>query len=152
VADGAAELRRAVAEGHELGNHSWSHPNLTDRPQLATREMRRTNVVIEEVTGALPRWFRPPFGRGADSLVAPAGEMGLEIALWDVDARDWGERDPEAIVERVLQGAEAGSVVVMHDQADDSAGATLAAIREIAPVLKDEGLEMVTLARLLSET
>jgi peptidoglycan-N-acetylglucosamine deacetylase len=112
--------------------------------------MRATTAAVEATVGIRPRWFRPPFGRAAEALSKPALEAGLEVALWDVDARDWGENDSDAIAERVLTKAEAGSVIVLHDQGGDAAKATISAVCEIATVLADEGLAMVTVSELFS--
>jgi peptidoglycan/xylan/chitin deacetylase (PgdA/CDA1 family) len=150
VEAGAAALRRAVAEGHELANHSWSHPDLTGRQEEAAREIELTNAAIERTAAAAPRWFRPPFGRGADSLERPAHDLGLEVVMWDVDARDWEAGDAEAVTERVLNEADAGSIVVMHDQHGEAASATIEAVGEIAAVLRQEGSELVTVSELLA--
>ncbi|MDR0816192.1 MAG: polysaccharide deacetylase family protein [Desulfovibrio sp.] len=82
-------VRRIVAEGHEVGNHSWSHPNLRMVPRdRKLAEIARTDVLLRSL-GAAPLFLRPPYGAFDNSTVEAAGSLGLSIILWSVDTKDW---------------------------------------------------------------
>ncbi|MBO6170962.1 MAG: polysaccharide deacetylase family protein [Desulfovibrio sp.] len=82
-------IRRELAEGHEVANHSWSHPNLR---RVSTERIRRemeTTVAVLAPLGASPRFFRPPYGSYSACVEETANSLGMEIALWSHDSRDW---------------------------------------------------------------
>lgn len=88
--------RRIAEEGHDIQNHSWSHPNLARaEEQDVRRELERTQNIIEEVTGVRPTKIRPPYGAGGfranldSELVEVAQELSLTIVTWDIDTEDW---------------------------------------------------------------
>jgi peptidoglycan/xylan/chitin deacetylase (PgdA/CDA1 family) len=110
-------LRRAAREGHEIGNHSWSHPQLNKMSDEAVRtQLRRTDDLIKSVTGKRPTLFRPPYG-----AITPRqkkwihDEFGYEIILWDVDPLDWREPGPATVCNRILKETRPGSIVLSHD-------------------------------------
>jgi peptidoglycan/xylan/chitin deacetylase (PgdA/CDA1 family) len=111
-------LRRAVSEGHRVGNHTWSHPDLTGLPPDAVRhELRRTSAVITEATGEPPATWRPPFGEHDAAVDAEADALGMELVMWGegTDSLDWQGGSPQAVAERVVGNAEPGSIVLLHD-------------------------------------
>lgn len=88
--------RKIVEQGHDIQNHSWSHPNLaTASEQEVRRELERTQDIIEEVTGVRPTKIRPPYGAGGfrrsldQELIKVAQELSLAIVTWDIDTEDW---------------------------------------------------------------
>lgn len=88
--------RKIVEQGHDIQNHSWSHPNLaTATEQEVRRELERTQDIIEEVTGVRPTKIRPPYGAGGfrrsldQELIKVAQELSLAIVTWDIDTEDW---------------------------------------------------------------
>jgi peptidoglycan-N-acetylglucosamine deacetylase len=110
-------VRRASAEGHRIGNHSWSHPRLTtlDRAQVES-QLRRTNEVIGRATGHSPSEWRPPYGATDARVEAAARDVGLDsMVLWTVDPRDWADPPATTIRDRVLQQVRPGSIVLLHD-------------------------------------
>ncbi len=110
-------VRRASEEGHRIGNHSWSHPDLTrlDQAQVAS-QLQRTSDVIEQVTGHAPTEWRPPYGATNDLVAAAAQNVGLNPpVLWTVDPRDWADPPATTIRDRVLQGLRPGGIVLLHD-------------------------------------
>jgi peptidoglycan/xylan/chitin deacetylase (PgdA/CDA1 family) len=120
-------VRRISAEGHRIGNHSWSHPELTtlDRAQVRA-QLRRTNEVIEQVTGNTPSEWRPPYGATNGLVEAAAQDVGLDsMVLWTVDPRDWADPPATTIRDRVLQGVRAGSIVLLHDGTGQNTPAAL---------------------------
>ena len=120
-------VRRASKEGHRIGNHSWSHPELTtlDRAQM-TAQLRRTSEVIEQVTGDSPGEWRPPYGATNGLVEAAARDVGLDsMVLWTVDPRDWADPPATTIRDRVLQGVRPGSIVLLHDSTGRNTPAAL---------------------------
>ncbi|MEX5717755.1 polysaccharide deacetylase family protein [Geodermatophilus maliterrae] len=112
-----ALLRRAIAEGHRIGNHSWSHPDLTTltRAQVQS-QLQRTTDVIREATENAPTEWRPPYGATNALVEAAAQDVGLSsMVLWTVDPRDWADPPATTIRDRVLQRVRPGSVVLLHD-------------------------------------
>ena len=115
-------VRRIAAEGHLIGNHSWSHPNLALTGAVRVREeLARTSAVLEQIAGERVRWFRPPFGARRPAVLRIARELGLTPVLWNAMTSDWSERRAERIAERITEQVErAGrrgwaANVVLHD-------------------------------------
>ena len=110
-------LRRAAREGHEIGNHSWSHPQLNKMSDEAVRsQLRRTDDLIKSVTGKRPTLFRPPYGAiTARQKKWIHDEFGYQIILWDVDPLDWKEPGPATVANRILKETRSGSIVLSHD-------------------------------------
>lgn len=148
IAAGGQALRRAVACGHELANHSWAHRDLSRAPAGTEADLRRASRELHTVAGAEPALFRAPYGRWSPALVRAARGAGLRSVGWDVDSRDWAGIGPTAIVENVLARARPGSIVLLHDGAGER-GATVEALGRIVPVLHEEGIATVTASELL---
>lgn len=137
-----ALVRRIVDEGHVIGNHSWSHPNLaltaTTRVQ---EELRRTSVVLEEMTGGPVRYFRPPFGARRPGVLRAARQLGLTPVMWNAMTDDWREPSEERIARRLFERIDrltsrgfAGNIVLhdgSHQEASASRGPSVAACGKI---------------------
>jgi peptidoglycan/xylan/chitin deacetylase (PgdA/CDA1 family) len=120
--------RKIVEQGHDIQNHSWSHPNLaTATEQEVRRELERTQDIIEEVTGVRPTKIRPPYGAGGfrrsldQELIEVAQELSLTVVTWDIDTEDWkapqglGPEKIAYIEEQFTQQRRRGSFnVLMH--------------------------------------
>lgn len=139
VGGGSALVQRAVAEGHRIGNHSWSHPSLAglSRPAF-DQEIGRTQDAIEAATGTRPSCLRPPYGAMSDQTRAWAAEAGLVTVLWDIDPQDWARPGVDAIVGSVVDYARPGDVVLFHDGGGNR-DQTIAALERILPQLADRG-------------
>jgi peptidoglycan-N-acetylglucosamine deacetylase len=150
--------RRMVAEGHEIGNHSWSHPDLAGLSESAIRvELTATGRVIEAVTGRRPMLFRPPYiGDARPSTIerlrpmAVANDLGYRVAGLEVDTRDWFQDDPEAIVTLALKQIDAGKgrIILLHDAGGDRTP-TVAALGPLIDSLRARGFTLTTVAGLL---
>lgn len=120
-----AMVRRELAEGHAVGNHSWSHPEL---PRLTDAEIRsqlaRTSDAIRSA-GGTPSCFRPPYGATSDRVQSIASSLGMQQILWNVDTRDWEHQDVSSIMSH-FGGPRDGVVILMHDGGGNR-GATLRA-------------------------
>lgn len=144
------EIARAVAEaGHEIGNHTFTHPNLILTPPAAVRqELEETQRAIEDATGATPRLFRPPFGGRRPDVLATARTLGLEPVMWNVSARDWVLRSGEAIAALVTKQFTGGDIVLMHDGGHTGIGADRAATVDATRLLLErfkDGREFVAI-------
>ena len=108
-------VRRIKAEGHEIGNHTYSHPYLylMDREKIA-EEIDRTQDALEKISGRRPRLFRPPFGVRWFSLWPLLRERGLTMVLWSIRGYD-GELGASAIAEKTLSQLQPGGIILLHD-------------------------------------
>jgi len=147
--------QRVLAEGHEVGNHSYSHPiYLYHRSWRTRQELERAQAVISDTTGMRPRFARPPCGVRTRAYFAATRSLGLRTVQWDVTGFDWKRRGAKQIAQDVLRGARAGSIVLLHD--GDSDGKrdrreTVAALPWIIQGLHDKGLSVAPLNELLSK-
>jgi len=148
------DVARAVAaRGHELGNHTDSHPRLDFKsPQFIYREMARAQETIQEITGAKPRWFRAPYGVRWFGVGQAQQLLGLRGVMWTVIGRDW--RWPAARVsELVLNSSANGAIVCLHDgrgvRPAPDIGATIETIESILPRLQERGFQFLTLTQIL---
>ncbi len=140
-------VRDIVAEGHEVGNHSWSHPALGRLPDAAVREeLRRTHDAIHRACGVAPLVFRPPYG----SLTIPqqewiAREFGYPSVFWSVDPNDWKDRNSSVVSSRILAATRPGSIILAHDIHPT----TVSAMPATLPVLAKRGLKFLTVSQLM---
>jgi len=111
-------LRRIVAEGHEVGNHTYSHlfTYFKTRRRLA-EEIDRTQETIEKVTGIKTRIFRPPYGARWFGLVPTLLERGMHMVLWSATGYDW-KKDVPGITKAALRELKPGAIILMHDGRD----------------------------------
>ena len=108
-------LRRIAREGHEVGNHTYSHPFVffKSRRRIA-EEIDRTQAIIEKVIGFRPKIFRPPYGARWFGLVPTLLERGMHLILWSAAGYDW-KKDVQGITEAALRGLKPGAVILLHD-------------------------------------
>lgn len=141
-------LSRIVTEGHEVGNHTWSHRFLTTQTSKSIlRELRSTDDVISEVTGHSPATFRPPYGAVTGPLSGwLAHEFGYATILWSVDAKDWESPTPEIITDRLVSSTIDGSIILAHDLV----AAAVDAMPETLDRLLDHGFRFATVSELIS--
>ncbi|WP_053747662.1 polysaccharide deacetylase family protein [Streptomyces sp. MMG1533] len=135
-------VRAEMKSGHEIANHSWNHPVLTNlTPAQVRSQLERTNAAIKAATGREPTLFRPPYG-AIDGKVRAA--TSLSPALWDVDTLDWKFHDPAKVAQTVISQAEPNDVVLVHDIHPTS----VAAIPEVLRTLTARGYHFVTVSHL----
>ncbi|WP_063772026.1 polysaccharide deacetylase family protein [Kitasatospora mediocidica] len=110
-------VRRVVEDGHRLGNHTWSHPDLGTLSAAEVRdELERTNEIIARAGRTdPPTLFRAPGGNFTKASLAVGAAMGLRPVSWSVDPEDWSRPGTDAIVERVMSQSRTGSIVLEHD-------------------------------------
>lgn len=132
-------VERMAAEGHQVGNHTWSHVRLTN-PETAGQEIRMTEKALEELLGEENFWLRPPYG-----LIDGDVEVSVPMVKWSVDPRDWESRNTAQVVRTVLRDAGPNSIILLHDIYPSSVKAAL----EIVDALEEEGYWFVTVEELL---
>lgn len=147
AADHPDILKRAVREGHEIANHSWSHPNLGKMSDDAVRrELQKTDDAIAAAIGKRPTLMRPPYG----SITAHQkkwihDEFGYRIIIWDVDPLDWKRPGPSVVTARILKETHPGSIVLAHD----IHAPTIEAMPKTFEQLIEKGFKSVTVTELL---
>jgi peptidoglycan-N-acetylglucosamine deacetylase len=141
--------RRIVDEGHELGNHTYSHRYLPlQRSAAVTRELAATDAAIERATGIVPSLARPPYGGRSTRTVRAFDRSGKRTVLWDVNSFDWKGTTAREIVERVLARVRPGSIVLLHE-AREGGEVTIEAVRMLVPALRERGFELSTTSETL---
>lgn len=145
----AGALRRLISDGSELGNHSFSHPNMLEsNAGQIKQDVTKANSAIADATGFTPCLFRAPYGKLNPALVREIVSLDMTVIGWDVDPSDWEHPGSAAIAQRVLKNVRPGSIIVMHDSVE-TRGQTLAALPAILDGLKQKQLETVTVSQLL---
>lgn len=154
-------LKRAVAEGHEIGNHSWSHPDLAKMTDDAVRaELQKTQDAIVAAIGTKPTLLRPPYGAiTKEQKEWISKEFGYKIILWDVDPNDWKIIKGETAAERSARvenfilngdkqehGARSGSIILSHD----IHATTVEAMPDTLDKLLAKGFKFVTVSQLIA--
>ena len=144
----ANTLRRMQSRGHQLGNHSWSHPELNkvSAEQLAS-EIDQTNNAIKQAVGAKPNIIRPPYGAFNRAVLEQFRQRGMSAVVWSVDTRDWADRNSEIVCSRAVAGARNGAVILMHDIHPTSVNA----VPCILDSLKQQGYSFVTVQNLIGD-
>jgi peptidoglycan-N-acetylglucosamine deacetylase len=147
VAEHPEIVARAAREGHEIGNHSWSHPNFAKMSEEHVRQqLWQTDTAIKNATGTRPTLTRPPYG----SITAREkrwinNELGYDIILWDVDPYDWKRPGPAVVRNRILKETHPGSIVLSHDIHPG----TIEAMPSTLDALAAKGFKFVTVSELI---
>src|SRR5213593_1828858 len=147
VAEHPEIVARAAREGHEIGNHSWSHPNFAKMSQENVRsQLQRTDDAIKNATGQRPTLLRPPYGSITEREKRWIhDEFGYEIILWDVDPLDWKRPGPAVVRARILKETRPGSIVLSHDIHPG----TIEAMPSTFDELEAKGFKFVTVSELI---
>ena len=140
-------LARAEREGHEIGNHSWSHPNLAKMSLEGVRsQLQRTDDEIKSASGKRPTLFRPPYGSITEREKRWIhDQFGYDIILWDVDPLDWKRPGPAVVRSRILKETRPGSIVLSHDIHPG----TIEAMPSTFDELEAKGFKFVTVSELI---
>ncbi|MCY4083052.1 MAG: polysaccharide deacetylase family protein [Caldilineaceae bacterium] len=134
-------VQRMFREGHQIGNHTWDHPNLTKMSDDQIREqLQQTDNLIAQIIGESTPFLRPPYGAYNDNVLAASG---LPIIFWSVDPLDWKDRDAATVAARIVD-APAGAIILSHDIHKS----TVDAVPAIITALKSRGIHMVTVTKL----
>jgi peptidoglycan/xylan/chitin deacetylase (PgdA/CDA1 family) len=140
-------VRRIAREGHEIGDHTWTHAVLTDVSDAQIRdELRRTAQAISNITGSEPTLMRPPQGRTDDHVSKISKELGMAQVLWTVTAKDYETNNTTLITKRILTGADRDGIILLHPLHKG----TVPAMPSILKTLSKQGYTFVTISQLLA--
>ena len=141
-------VKRIVAEGHDIGNHSWSHPDLAKMSDASVQnEIQKTQDAIVAACGEAPKLMRPPYGAfTARQRNWAHGTWGFKIVLWDVDPLDWKIRNSEHVKMEILKQTVPGSIILSHDIHKT----TVDAMPETLDALLAKGFKFVTVSELIA--
>ena len=148
VAENPELVAREAREGHEIANHSWSHPNLAKMSDDGVRsQLRRTEDAIKSASSNRPTLLRPPYGS-----ISPRQkkwinrDFGYKIILWDVDPFDWKRPGPNVVCNRIVRNTRAGSIILAHDIHPG----TIEAMPCVLNQLEAKGFKFVTVSELIA--
>lgn len=140
-------VRRMAAEGHEIGNHTWTHKVLTKLDANGIRaELQPVQDEIEKITGHKPVLMRPPEGRTNDKVSKVMREMGLAQVLWSATAKDYETTDSALIEQRILDQTKRDGIILLHERYKG----TIPAVPGIIGELRKRGYTIVTVSQLLA--
>ena len=135
-------VKREFSSGHEIANHTYSHPVLTHLGEKKIRsQIEKTNDIVKEITGVSPKLVRAPTG-SVNKLVKKT--VNSPLIYWTVDTRDWQTKSAKKTIKNVLDQARDGAIILMHDVQPS----TVEAIKTIIPELQERGFSMVTVSEM----
>ena len=144
VAGNEQLVKRVHDEGHEIGNHSWSHPQLpTLALEQAKKQIEDTQAALRAVIGESPKMMRPPYGAINDTI---RNAIDMSFIMWNVDSLDWKNRNTASIMEQVKKQTYPGSIILMHDIHQT----TINALPSVIEYLQKNGYTLVTVSELLN--
>ncbi len=145
---GALE-KRMLRDGDMIGDHTWSHPDVSAAGSFARTQIREAALAIQRATGGFyPCLFRAPYGATSPALLSLVRSMGMTTIQWDIDPRDWALPGSQAIYQTVVNNAHPGAITEMHDGGGPRYE-TLAALPRIIDTLRARGYRFVTVAQML---
>jgi polysaccharide deacetylase family sporulation protein PdaB len=142
-------LLRAVNEGHEIGNHTFNHPDISNlSTSQIEKELKECEEILFEATKVKTNLFRPPYGSyNQEELSKIAKDNGYKIILWStIDARDWQNPPASEIAQKIINNAKGGDIILLHDYATDN---TVEALEILIPTMQKMGFEFVTVSKIL---
>ena len=143
-------IKRENEEGHEIGNHTYSHINIKKiSKNKLQEEYKKTQEIIYSITN--PKLFRPPYGMVDEKIIDILENDNSVIVLWSYkqDSKDWGNPEVEKIVDTTLSNIENGDIILFHDYVYYDESHTVEALKKIVPELKKRGYKLVTISELL---
>ncbi len=141
-------VQAIVARGHEIGNHSNTHPHMNALGEQAIRdELRMMSDKVENLTGVRPTLFRPPYGEYNNRVVQVARQEGYEVVQWSIDSLDWKDRGTEDIIKQCTYRVDNGDIVLFHNDSNDILNALPTVIKHYQSL----GYTIVPVSELLLE-
>lgn len=142
------DLTKMIADGgHEIGNHSYSHPNMQLINESQTREeLLKTNEIIEAITGNKVTWFGPPAGAFRKETIDIAHSLKLKTVMWTVDTIDWQKPPKDVLIQRVTSKVHPGAMILMHPTKP-----TDQALQSLITEIKSRNLRIGTVSKLMDE-
>jgi len=144
-------VKEAAEQGHEIGNHTYSHPKLTElTPADCLAEIERTEQMIRELTGKKPVTFRPPYLDYNHETISVVESKGYSmIGALNLEAQDWEQPGVDHILAASKKSVKNGSILIFHDGYGDRSQ-TIQAVRELVSDLKSQGYQLLTVSELLN--
>lgn len=140
-------VKMIAEQGHEIGNHAYSHPDMKAMSAATIRsEIQKTNTVIRATLGRTPKLFAPPSGSYGPQVVNIADNLGMKTILWTADTVDWKKPQAFEMAQRVLQQVHAGTLILMHPTSSTAEG-----LKMMIDGIRDRGYQIGTVSSLLSE-
>ncbi|MCK8818211.1 polysaccharide deacetylase family protein [Natroniella sulfidigena] len=146
-------VERMIEEGHVIGNHSWSHPNLSLlNADTITEEIQKTEEALEQIINRKTTLLRPPYGFASSRVVNQAADSNYRVINWSVDSFDWRVDSKEELLDNTLPGINPGAIVLLHSATGEgnSLAPTVEALPTIIEETREEGLEFDTVDNVLS--
>ncbi|SER81576.1 polysaccharide deacetylase family protein [Psychrobacillus sp. OK032] len=142
-------ILRQYNEGHEIANHTYTHPLKTTLAKLE-KELKQTDEIIFSITGTYPELFRPVEGQYSDQMIQSVVKKGYRVIMWSwhQDTEDWKNPGIHRIEKTVLKGVKPGNIILFHDGGGNRRQ-TVEALEKIIPELKEQGYEFVTVSELI---
>lgn len=141
-------MKRIVAEGHAVGNHTWHHWYHAMNPQTAAYEVENTTNLIYKTTGVRTALFRPPGGMMHNGVAAYARNSNYAIVMWSSDSVDYSRPSVPRLINNVFRAAKPGGIVLMHDGGGNRSQ-TVQALPKIIETFRKQGYSFVTVSELL---
>lgn len=142
-------IRMIYEAGHEIGNHTYTHSYISKIGKDALREeIRKTEEILQSITGEKPKVFRPPGGFYDEASLKVLEEMGYRSVLWSLDTKDWCMPKSDTIASKIEETAVSGDIILFHDL-NDKRLPTPDALKRILPYLKENGYEFVTITEMI---
>ena len=139
-------VQEIVARGHEIGNHSATHPQMSKLSvEKIAQELRLMSDEAEKLTGVRPRLFRPPYGDYNNQVVLTARAEGYEVIQWSVDSLDWKNKGTEDLIRRATQSVKSGDIVLFHNDSQY----IVEALPAVLQAYQKQGLTVVPISELL---
>ncbi|HYE69257.1 MAG TPA: LysM peptidoglycan-binding domain-containing protein [Anaerovoracaceae bacterium] len=139
-------VRAIAAEGHEIGNHSYTHPHMPQIPlSQVNNQILRTDALIKNISGLSPYLFRPPYGEYNQAILNTLASLGYIPIMWTIDSLDWKNPGVDQITSRIVDNIEPGAIVLMHQASAQTAEALPAIISR----LKEQGYRFGTVTQVL---
>ncbi|GAA1612201.1 hypothetical protein GCM10009733_005330 [Nonomuraea maheshkhaliensis] len=136
-------VKRMAAEGHELGNHSYSHPDFTKSEAGTIKsEIQKTQDAVKKAAGVEPKLLRPPYGLADLQVSDIAAEFGMPMILWTAGSQDWSSKNVKAIQKQTLAVAKPNGIILMHDWVKQ----TVDGMPSLIKTLKNKGYHLVTVS------
>ncbi|NLJ41695.1 MAG: polysaccharide deacetylase family protein [Clostridiales bacterium] len=146
-------LKRIHEEGHVIGSHSWGHKNFTKISEdKAIDELKKTNNIIEEITGKTNTLFRLPYGAFNDKVLNTIAGQGFYNIYWSIDPKDWSGNSSKSIFENVQKNLNPGAIILLHSAGSSkSIPNSIDALPKIIEYIQEQGYEIVTIPELLKD-
>lgn len=144
------QVKRIYESGHEIGNHTYCHPHLSECScERLENEIKKASDIIYDITGQRPTLFRPPEGCCSEKVMSCAEKSGCNVILWSIDTRDWTHPSSDNIVSGICKDVRGGDIILFHDFITPTSP-TPDALEVLIPMLLDKGYSFCRVSELIA--